>query len=68
MRQEETMTNQMTVLAEKHASQRVDLSASALRKWHDRLNGPRDSSGRRLYTADLVEKIRHERSKGHYAK
>ena len=56
------MKNQITVLAEKHASNRADLSASALRRWHDRLDGPRDSSGRRLYTAALVEKIRNRRS------
>jgi hypothetical protein len=59
------MERELEVLAEKHASRRADLSASALRKWHDRLHGPRDSSGRRIYTVDFVEEICAARESTH---
>lgn len=48
-------------LAERHAAVATDLSSSSARRWHDRLNGPRDSIGRRIYTADIVEAIKQAR-------
>ena len=57
MRGEIEMRESTEILAEKHASQQTNLSTSALRRWHDRLSGLRDSGGRRLYTLDLVDEI-----------
>lgn len=35
--------------------------ADALRRWHDRIGGPRDTAGRRIFTAEVCEEIRRAR-------
>lgn len=37
-------------------------SPDTMRVWHDRLAGPRDSAGRRLWPAEIVERIRKARA------
>jgi len=35
-----------------------------LNKWHDKIGGPRDSNGRRIFTAEVCEQIRQARQCG----
>jgi hypothetical protein len=39
------------------------LSVDALRAWHDRVSGSRDSAGRRIWGQEVVERVRETRAK-----
>jgi hypothetical protein len=38
------------------------LSPDTLRIWHDRLSGPRDSAGRRIWSQEIIAKVREARA------
>jgi hypothetical protein len=38
-------------------------SADTLRRWHDKIGGPRDTSGRRVFTKKICQQIKSARSK-----
>jgi hypothetical protein len=55
----------MQYLSQSAAAHFVDpqspLSADTLRIWHDKVGGPRDSTGRRIWTLTVCEQIRAAR-------
>jgi hypothetical protein len=57
----------VTYFSQTAAAPRVDPncppSVDTLRLWHDRLGGPRDSAGRRIYTDEMIERIKAARQK-----
>lgn len=56
----------MTYLSQAFAAQVIDPerppSRDTLQVWHDRVEGPRDSAGRRIFTDEICEKIRAARA------
>jgi len=51
----------LNVLSKRDACQRLGASEETVTAWHDRLRGPRDTGGRRLFTEEIVELIRERR-------
>lgn len=56
----------MTYLSQSIAAQMIDPalppSRDTLQVWHDRVKGPRDTAGRRIFTDEICEKIRAARA------
>lgn len=56
----------MEYLSQSAAGHVVDpqrpLSPDTLRVWHDKVHGPKDTAGRRIWTAELCMQIRDART------
>lgn len=57
----------MQVLTHAAAAVEIDpkqpLGADALREWHDKVGGPKDTNGRRIFTPEVCKKIRAARAR-----
>lgn len=49
------------ILAKRDAASELNISEQTAERWHDLVQGPRDTAGRRIYTETVVEQIREQR-------
>ncbi|MBK7252050.1 MAG: hypothetical protein IPI06_14620 [Gammaproteobacteria bacterium] len=65
------MTENIQFLVKAEAQQRIDprrpVSEITANVWHDKVGGPRDTWGRRLWTPEVCDRIREARSAGKVA-
>lgn len=51
----------LNIASKRDAAKDLGTSEETAAAWHDRVQGPRDSGGRRLFTEEVVEEIRKRR-------